>query len=64
MGFSLFSLACLLVSFPFNSFLGSHIGETMGIASVVARRHNLTAESLTLDPLAFIVPSESCLCHF
>lgn len=38
------TLACLLVSFLFNSCVRSHVGETFDIP----RRHNFTATPLTL----------------
>jgi hypothetical protein len=44
-GFSRFTLACLLLLSLFCSCIGSHVGDFMGVASDIPRRHNLTANS-------------------
>lgn len=46
MDFSLIQFGMCLVSSFFISHLFSYVGETLGVASHDARRHNLTANSL------------------
>ena len=51
------SLPCLFMSTLYYACLDGHVGwEFMGLASDVTRRHNLTAESLTIWLLASLHP--------
>jgi hypothetical protein len=46
-------LAYIFMLFLFSLIIGSHVGDAMGAAPDISKKHNLTADSF--DPLALSV---------